>query len=64
MFTQSIALAGALAVQLWTGSLATPLDGQATDACSKVAGQSFVAPADARACLKYVNAPFLMSEFR
>lgn len=53
--SQSIALAGAILVQLWAGSLATPMSERAVDACSKVSGQSFVAPADARACLKYVR---------
>ncbi|KAF8607363.1 hypothetical protein BDV93DRAFT_553079, partial [Ceratobasidium sp. AG-I] len=48
---QSIALVGAVLAQLWTGAVATPVSERAVDACSKVAGQSFVAPADARACL-------------
>ncbi|KAG8716773.1 hypothetical protein FRC08_008828 [Ceratobasidium sp. 394] len=49
MFTaQSIALAGALAAQLWTGSSAAYIG---ADPCAKIAGQPFVAPADARACL-------------
>lgn len=52
---QSIALAGAVLAQFWAGGVATPVSERATDACSKVAGQSFVAPADARACLKYVH---------
>ncbi|KAG8744533.1 hypothetical protein FRC10_009985 [Ceratobasidium sp. 414] len=52
MFTaQSIALAGAVAAQLWTGVSAASLGARATDPCAKIAGQSFVAPADARACL-------------
>ncbi|CEL54958.1 hypothetical protein RSOLAG1IB_07450 [Rhizoctonia solani AG-1 IB] len=33
-----------------SGVVGTPL-GRASDACAKIAGQSFVAPADARACL-------------
>ena len=53
--TQSIALGVAVFTQLWAGSPATPVSERAVDACSKVAGQSFVAPADARACLKYVH---------
>ncbi|CUA67231.1 hypothetical protein RSOLAG22IIIB_07285 [Rhizoctonia solani] len=44
-----IALVGsALVVSRVAG---TPLGGRATDPCAKIAGQSFIAPADARACL-------------
>lgn len=52
---QSIALAGVVLAQFWAGGVTTPVNERATDACFKVAGQSFVAPADARACLKYVH---------
>ncbi|KDN47593.1 hypothetical protein RSAG8_03383, partial [Rhizoctonia solani AG-8 WAC10335] len=44
-----IALVGGALVA--SGVAGTPLGGRDTDACAKVAGQSFVAPADARACL-------------
>ncbi|KAF8688631.1 peptidase S41 family protein, partial [Rhizoctonia solani] len=44
----SALVGGALVV---SGAVGTPLGGRASDACAKIAGQSFVAPVDARACL-------------
>ncbi|QRV98977.1 peptidase family S41 protein [Ceratobasidium sp. AG-Ba] len=47
----SIALASVVVAQLWTGSVAASIETRAADPCAKIAGQSFVAPSDARACL-------------
>lgn len=53
--TQSIALAGVVLAHFWADGVATLTSQRAVDPCSKIAGRSFVIPADARACLKYVR---------
>ncbi|CAE6450254.1 unnamed protein product [Rhizoctonia solani] len=50
-FSKAVPSALVGGVLVASGVAGTPLGSRASDACAKIAGQSFVAPAEARACL-------------